>query len=88
MKQHPHDEFGKGAQIHDPQGNVRSGADAYDQAQNQAQGLADQGQKRAQSEADQLRAEQDKTDDPNAKKDIAKSGLKERFNGFKVSSSF
>jgi len=83
VKQHPHGEFGKGAQIHDPQGNVRSGADAYDQAQNQAQGLADQGQKRAQAEADQLRAEQDKTDDPNAKKDIAKSGLKERFNGFK-----
>ena len=47
--------------------------------------LSEQGKQRAQFEADQIRAEQEKTDDPNTKKDVAKSSMKDRFNGFKVS---
>lgn len=87
VKQHPHNEFGTGAEIHGPGPdgrNVRTGAEARDHAVDQGTDVANQGLSRAQEEANQLKAEADATDDPNEKKDIAKGGIRGRFNDMKV----
>lgn len=86
VKQHPREPLGTGANVVHPDGTTRSGQDVANQARTKQGELSDaarEGQDRAQAEADQVRAEADQYDDPNAKKDVAKGGLKDRFTGLK-----
>lgn len=88
IKQHPNNEFGAGAEIHGPgpdgQG-VRTGADAKEHAISQVTGLAAEGAKRVKDDQQNLLSDVDKTDDSDQKKDITKSGFRDRLNGMKVS---
>lgn len=87
IQQHPHDEFGSGAQIKTDNGDVRSGGQLKDESLGFVDTSVSTGKDRladqAQVEGQQLKAEVDNTDDPNEKKDIAKQGLKDRFVGYK-----
>ena len=88
VKQHPHDEFGSGAEIHGPGPDgrtVRTGGEAKDHAANQGVDAAQQGLDHAQEEANRVKREADQTDDPTEKKEVAKGNFRERFNGMKVS---
>lgn len=83
IKQHPHHEFGTGAEIHGPgpdDKNVRTGADLRQHGAN----LADQATERARQEARDFQQETQRSDDPNEQKEAAKNGLRQRFNGMKV----
>ena len=52
--------------------------------QDQASGAVGEAQDRAKREAQNVKSEADATDDPNAKKDVAKGNFKDRLVGIKV----
>ena len=87
IQQHPHDEFGTGAQIKTEDGNVQSGGQIKDESLGFVDTIKgtgkDQITSRAQAEGEQINSEVDHTDDPGEKKETAKQGFKERFAGYK-----
>ncbi|KAH8111325.1 hypothetical protein DFH11DRAFT_1794541 [Phellopilus nigrolimitatus] len=86
VKQHPHNEFGTGAEIHGPgpdDKQVRTGADAVGHAQGLKEQGLNTGLERAQDEGRQVKSDADSREDPDEKKEVAKNGLRDRFNGFR-----
>lgn len=86
IRQHPHNEFGTGAEIHGPgpdNREFRTGAEAKEHATDTAQSALDAATQRGQQEAQQIQSEADRREDPNEKKDVAKSGFRERIGNFK-----